>query len=186
MNHPYSPYSSNLPFRSAVTNRAIEHQQQQLLEKQNNVNENASDNNLGSVHHINNWPLIITIFFLYPLFCYTFADAAFSTVSCSQVDLSASAAEQCENNNIMQQNLQYLTVLAMGAIGVVAAVLLAKNQHQYRSAAFGLLYGSFATILIAVFANFARLTGFAQVLIIGLLLSAFIFLPPLTSSILLT
>ena len=148
--------------------------------------DDDNDDNVGSVGNVNNWGVILSIFFLYPLFAIKVAEAAFATKHCSQVDMTPTAAEQCENHNIRYQNFQYLTVLVLGCIGVVGAILLAKSKKKARSAAFGLCWGSFATIVYAVCANYSRLTALSQVSILALLLASFIFLPPLTKSILLT
>ena len=171
---PYSPYTTS----NSLKNPLLTTHQKEIL-----VNDAEM---VGSVHQVNNWALIFAIFFLFPLFCIKLSECAFMTRMCSQVDLTPAAAEECENKNIHQQNLQYLSVLVLGGLGVVFGVIIGKSHYSYRAAAFGLCYGGFATILYAVCANYSRLTSLSQVSITALLLAAFIFLPPLTSSVLLS
>lgn len=181
-----SPYSNNNDTGNKPNNVSRYSNYPKTLDEPASADSNANSNNVGSVQNINNWGLILAIFFLYPLFCIKVAESVFATKPCSQVDLSPFDAEQCEANNVNQQNFQYLIVLVLGCIGVIAAIILAKTQRTSRSAAFGLCYGSFATIIYAVCANYSRLTPLSQVSILALLLTAFIFLPHLTKSILLT
>jgi hypothetical protein len=129
--------------------------------------------------------LIIAIFLLIPLFCIKLAQSAFPVKHCSQTDFSNTDVDQCDVDRRTQMDSQYLSVLVMGGIVIVIAYCLFMHNITSRSVCLALAYGGMATLVYAIYANYNRLSNPAQMSIIGLVLVSFIFLPPLTKSVLL-
>jgi hypothetical protein len=131
------------------------------------------------------WGLSLIILFLVPLFFVKLSRALFPIKECPQMELSMEESNQLDREAKRQMDLQYVTVLSLGALGVVLAIVLAMTRLTSRSALLGLCYGSFVTLIFAVYTNFNRFGNVAQVSIIGVFLIGCLFLPRMTNEVLL-
>lgn len=125
--------------------------------------------------------IILGIFFLIPLFGIKFSQCSFPVPVCTDADLENDNTEKCDSNRRLQMDSQYIIAIIIGAFFIVASYILFYFKLISRSAALGCIYGGMSTLVYSVYANYNRLETKAQMSLIGLILTSFIFLPTLTS-----
>ena len=149
-------------------------------------NKDPRESTMAASMRTADWALTTLIAILYTLFVYKCAASFWPAEDDCATVVDPAEKSKCLDNAEKRGTWNYVVTLAGGCFGVLLALIILKLNWTSRAAALGIAYGGLFTLGCGVISNQHKLAKYpgAQVLILGVIMVLFVFLPRITNGLL--